>query len=85
MNDGMVGREGILYSSVFFEYFITTYYFWNKEHCVLKILTVSFFNFLFYIGVQPINNLVIVPGAEQSLTRPCNHSPPTSHPIQATT
>ena len=29
--------------------------------CVL----ISFFNFFFYTGVQPVNNAVIVPGAEQ--------------------
>lgn len=56
MNVGMVGRERNLYSSVFFEYFITTYYFCNKEYCFKNINSV-FFTFLFDIGAQLIRSL----------------------------
>lgn len=40
MNDGVVRMGKNLYSSVFLGYFIATYYFLNKKHYILEILTV---------------------------------------------
>ena len=62
-----------------FSYF---YFFHCSPH------SIYFLNFLFCIGVQPVNNAVIISGEQQkglSHTYTCIHSPPNFAPTQAVT
>ena len=58
-----------------------TYFFHYSPH------SIYFLNFLFCIGVQPINNAVIISGEQKGLshTYTCIHSPPNFAPMQAVT
>ena len=57
----------------------------RRKNCKISISLLLFLNFLFYIRVRPINNVVTISGAHRRDSAIRNHSLLNSLPIQAAT